>query len=351
MMFNAKSTGFSFEDAGFLGMIRDQISTETTMGFGKLQRLYGGKRNVREIAGGLTVAAEGSVASIEDIARAAPMIAESASPIGISPAEQMSVLAGLSADFKSPDVAANRMKAFYAKLNSMKYTRDFKGLDTMQMVDKLTAWKTGTDAQRSNVESIMGSKEVEAAFNALQKNRGAIQTLTPQIARDMNLFRAGDAGGTILEQKYKDVYNKSTRIGQQNIARRRAMMAENQKVIQEEYDTSTLAYKDQKFHDTIVEDTMRAMNVSQDPQTRSQMEYYRGVGQWALSPFGDAAGRFGADLGAQYGAWGSEGTGYRHEMSADDKIPDLLKRNAEANERAANAIEQNNNRPIQNPEQ
>ena len=208
IVFQAKSTGFT-NDAEFLGRIDPILSGEASAEFGKLRELFGKSLDIREITNATLKAAEASVTSADEFARGIAIVGEGGLRQGIAPSEQFASLSTLSAEFKSSDTAANRLKAFFAKAAQ----RDdiFGGLGAVEIVDRLQALRGGSEEEQKVFQQLVaGNQEVSAAFESIRRNRATI------IQRQQEVQQAIKASGTAdseVAKRFNAFFDPSTEIG------------------------------------------------------------------------------------------------------------------------------------------
>lgn len=143
-----------------------------------------------EAVSGTLLASQDSRVDFEELGAALPQAAEGVASVGGTFSEAAASLAELSAAFKSPDTAADRIKAFGVAAS---LDEDLKGLGLIGAVEKLQSL---SDAEQSDF--LGEGQELNVAFRVLGERIGEIKELNAAIQADRV---ATSKGQGLLEER------------------------------------------------------------------------------------------------------------------------------------------------------
>lgn len=214
VLFQARSYGQEDEFESILGaneVIRaDAAATLAT----KVPAMLGGKITGRQAINMALAAGKPSEVDAEDIAGSMAMVLEGGRRIGATPDESFAVVSALSAAFKSPQVAADRIKAITNRMAQDPGLRD-KGI-----MEGFNAIRAMPAEQRQ--ELLKNDQETNAAYEALQEFEPKIREIEAAVraarlatgsGRDPLAIGQAIAGGTLQTQASLSV--RQAEIGKQ----------------------------------------------------------------------------------------------------------------------------------------
>lgn len=191
ILFTARSEGFEPAYEAIMASSRVVDPEAQSVVAGKLPTIFNQSIKPLEAVSMTLKAAQASNLSFEQIASVAPSAAEGAALLGAGPEETLGVLSVMSAKFKSPETAADRIKAFSAGLA---IDPEFKGLGLVKSYEKLAGM---TEEDRSKI--LGGSQEMNVGYKIMGDSIPDIRKRIGELEDERKDFQAG--GGMLKRQK------------------------------------------------------------------------------------------------------------------------------------------------------
>lgn len=245
-----KSVLFQARSAGFEGPVVDEIIQNAKVAdvesqaavAGQIPKLFDNQVTADEAINMTKAAAEGSLLSFEQIARAMPQAAAGASLVkGQTAEETFGLVSTVSGKTKSGEQAAEMIATFATKVSLDEDLRESGGV--MAAVEKL---KTATDEQR---KAFLGDNDT------LNKAYGILSSLGDEINKQTTIAKKAKdtaAGpGSFMDRARENEFSQDTEHGRRNIAQRRENIGEQRREIAKEKQFAETGFEVKAAVDTV----------------------------------------------------------------------------------------------------